>query len=68
MDTQVVDFLFQFAIILLSTKILGILFRKAGLPQVLGFIVAGVFIGPAIWCDLLGSGAGLFPIKNNKLD
>ena len=67
MDTQVVDFLFQFAIILLSTKILGILFRKAGLPQVLGFIVAGVFIGPAIWCDLLGAGAGLFPIKNNRI-
>ena len=67
MDVQVVDFLFQFAIILLSTKILGILFRKAGLPQVLGFIVAGVLIGPAIWCDLLGAGGSLFPIKNNPI-
>lgn len=64
---MVVDFLFQFAIILLSTKLLGILLRKIGLPQVLGFIVAGIIIGPAIWRDLLGLDGGIFPIKNNDI-
>lgn len=48
-EIEVVDFLFQLALILFSTKMLGILMRKLGLPQVLGFIVAGLLIGPAIW-------------------
>lgn len=42
------------AIILLSTKFLGLLFRKLGLPQVLGFIVAGIIIGPAVFGDFCG--------------
>lgn len=42
------------AIILLSSKLLGLLFRKIGIPQVLGFIVAGILIGPAIFGDFLG--------------
>ena len=42
-------FLFTIAIILLSTKTLGLLMRKIGLPQVLGYILAGILIGPAIW-------------------
>ena len=50
---QVVDgglkFLFTIAVILLSTKTLGLLMRKIGLPQVLGYILAGILIGPAIW-------------------
>lgn len=46
---EMVDFLLQLAIILFSTKIIGIVMRRLGLPQVLGFIVAGVLIGPAIW-------------------
>ena len=68
MDSQIIDFLFQFAIILLSTKLLGILFRKLGLPQVLGFIVAGVLIGCAIWENVftLDEG-GLFPIRENSI-
>ena len=37
------------AIILFSTKFLGLLFRHFGLPQVLGFIIAGILIGPAIF-------------------
>lgn len=36
------------AIILFSTKLLGLLARKIGLPQVLGYIVAGLLIGPAL--------------------
>ena len=67
MATQVVDFLFQFAVILLSTKLLGILFRKTGLPQVLGFIVAGILIGPAIWGLLFNVENTIFPIKQNPI-
>ena len=37
------------AIILLSTKLLGMLMRKLGLPQVVGAVIAGLLIGPAIW-------------------
>ena len=35
------DFLLQLAIILLAAKFLGLLMKKLGLPQVLGFILAG---------------------------
>jgi len=38
----------DFAIILLTTKVLGLVARKLGLPQVVGFVVAGLLIGPAI--------------------
>ena len=43
------SFILQLAIILFASKTLGILMRKLGLPQVLGFIIAGVLVGPAIW-------------------
>ena len=36
-------------IILFSTKALGMLMRKIGLPQVVGMVIAGLLIGPAIW-------------------
>lgn len=42
------------AIILLFTKLFGLLFRKIGLPQVLGYIIAGIVIGPAIFGELCG--------------
>ena len=42
------------AIILFFTKSLGLIFRKAGLPQVLGYIIAGIIIGPAIFGDFCG--------------
>lgn len=44
-----INFLFVIAVILFSTKLLGLLMRKIGLPQVLGYILAGILIGPAIW-------------------
>lgn len=37
------------AIILFTTKALGLIFRKLGLPQVLGYIIAGLLVGPAIF-------------------
>lgn len=41
------SYLLGLAIILLSTKLLGLLSRKISLPQVVGALVAGVIIGPA---------------------
>lgn len=49
MGIELVDFLCQLSVILFTAKMLGILMRKLGLPQVLGFIIAGILIGPAIW-------------------
>lgn len=42
------------AIILFATKSLGLIFRHFGLPQVLGYIIAGILIGPAIFGDFCG--------------
>ena len=64
---DVIDFLFQLAIILLVTKSLGILSRKLGLPQVLGFIIGGIILGPAIWGLFFNlDGGWLIPIKQNQ--
>ena len=41
-------FLFDVAIILLSTKILGLLTKKFSMPQVVGALLAGLFLGPAV--------------------
>lgn len=66
-EIEIVDFLFQLAIILFSTKMIGILMRKIGLPQVLGFIVAGLFIGPAIWELFFNLGENsVFPIRESS--
>ena len=48
------SFVIILAIILLFTKVFGLLFRKLGLPQVLGYIIAGLIIGPAIFGELCG--------------
>ena len=39
-------FFLDLAVILLSTKLLGLLTRKAQMPQVVGALVAGLIIGP----------------------
>ena len=66
MEIELIDFLFQLAVILFSTKMLGILMRKLGLPQVLGFIIAGILIGTAIWGCFFDIGDNwIFPIKDN---
>lgn len=48
-NNDAVGFLFSLAVILFTTKTLGLFMRKIGLPQVLGFILAGIIIGPGIW-------------------
>ena len=42
------SFLFDLAVILLVTKVLGILSRRMHLPQVVGAIFAGIVVGPAL--------------------
>lgn len=41
------DYLLYLAIILLSTKLLGLVTRKAHMPQVVGALLAGLILGPA---------------------
>ncbi len=47
-------FVMVLAIILFATKSLGLIFRHFGLPQVLGYIIAGIIIGPAVFGDFCG--------------
>lgn len=41
------DYLLYLAIILLSTKVLGLVTRRAHMPQVVGALLAGLILGPA---------------------
>lgn len=47
-------FLLELALILIFTKVFGILMKKLGLPQVVGAIIAGLLLGGAIWSPLTG--------------
>lgn len=40
-------YLLDIALILISTKILGLLTRRYQLPQVVGALIAGLLLGPA---------------------
>lgn len=40
------DFLFSIALILLSTKIFGLLSQKVNMPQVVGALLVGILLGP----------------------
>ncbi len=42
------DFFLDLALILLTTKLLGVLTRKLQMPQVVGALIAGVILGPNI--------------------
>ena len=42
------NYLFFLAIILMSTKILGLATKKINLPQVVGALIAGLILGPAV--------------------
>lgn len=46
------NIIFDCAIILLATKLLGMATRKIGLPQVVGMILAGLLIGPALFSQM----------------
>ena len=42
------QFLLDLALILLSTKLLGLLTKRFQLPQVVGALLAGLILGPAV--------------------
>ena len=42
------SYLLQIAIILLSTKLLGLLTKRISLPQVVGALAAGIILGPVL--------------------
>ena len=42
-------FLFSIALILISTKILGLITKRFQMPQVVGALAAGVILGPAVF-------------------
>ena len=42
------SFLFHIAIILISTKVLGLLTKRFQMPQVVGALLAGLILGPAV--------------------
>ncbi|MBY7100672.1 cation:proton antiporter [Bacillus sp. 6YEL31] len=44
------EFFFQIALILLSTKLAGDLSVRLGQPSVLGKLIVGIVIGPAVFC------------------
>lgn len=47
-DKMSYKFLLDIALILISTKLLGILTKKIQLPQVVGALLAGLILGPAV--------------------
>lgn len=49
-----IGFVAVLALIVFSTKFLGLLFKHYGLPQVLGYIIAGILLGPAIFGEFCG--------------
>ena len=65
---DVMNILLYCGIILLFTKLLGMFTRKLGLPQVVGMILAGLLIGPAIFSHLPFSFHGLIVPTETELD
>ncbi|MGH4051144.1 MAG: cation:proton antiporter [Clostridium sp.] len=43
-----INFLLDLAIILMSTKVLGLLTKKIQMPQVIGALIAGLILGPTL--------------------
>ena len=69
MEFDVINILYYCAVILLFTKLLGIATRKIGLPQVVGMILAGLLIGPAIFGQFdLGAFKGLVAPNPVEMD
>lgn len=69
MDFDVMKVIYHLAVILLATKLFGLLMRKIGLPQVAGMVIAGLLIGPAIFGQLdLGSFHGILNPTDNEMN
>ncbi len=51
---NVIGYVAVIAIIIAAAKCVGLVFKHFGLPEVLGFIISGIIIGPAIFGDFCG--------------
>ena len=47
--TMSYTFFLWLAIILISTKLCGLIVRKLGLPEVVGYLLAGILLGPSVF-------------------
>lgn len=54
MVQDALSFAVVLSVILFFTKFFGLVFRHFGLPQVLGNIIAGILIGPAVFGEFFG--------------
>ena len=68
MDFEVMKIIYYLAVILFATKLLGMGTRKLGLPQVVGMVIAGLLIGPAIFSQLPGSFNGIIAPTEIEMD
>lgn len=61
-------FFLQLAVILAAVRLVGLLARKIGQPQVVGEMIAGVLLGPSLFGALFpGAGAYLFPAQSKTI-
>ena len=68
METNALNILYDLAVILLATKFLGLTTRRFGLPQVVGMVIAGLLIGPAIVSHLGLGFDGLVVPTGSEMD
>lgn len=68
MEFEAIKIIYYLAIILFATKLLGMGTRKLGLPQVVGMVIAGLLIGPAIFSQLPGSFNGIINPTEIEMD
>jgi len=61
------DFLWIIAVILISTKVLGIFSRKIHMPQVVGSLLAGIILGPSALGAISGTSNSEFLSVMSKL-
>ena len=59
-------FLFDLALILLSTKFLGLVTKKFNMPQVVGALLAGLILGPGM-IGLITQTGFIMKTAENKL-
>lgn len=52
MEFEVVNIALYLAIILFATKLCGLITRRLGISQIVGMVIAGLLIGPAIFSHL----------------
>lgn len=57
-------FLLDLAIILVATKSLGLVMKRLGLPQVVGALLAGILVGPALWGPM--TGGRFIPVRSTE--